>query len=92
MKDILRTILDVGEKVQSLREADGIRPTVISQKSGRSRDVLNRLERGKDISLSSLLDILTTMGYALEIVRTGPPTLEEMQRRTKAALEESDES
>ena len=32
--------------------------------SGRSRDILNRLERGQDVTVASLLDILASMGLA----------------------------
>ena len=77
----LRTLQDVGRRVARLRKADRLAATEISRKSGRSRDILNRLERGEDVSLSSLVDILHAMGYVLDIRRAGPPTLEEVRER-----------
>jgi len=77
----LRTLEDVGQRVAQLRKADRRTATEISRKSARSRDILNRLERGEDVSLSSLVDILQAMGYVLDIRRAGPPTLEEVRER-----------
>ena len=77
----LRTLEDVGQRIAQLRKADRHTATEISRKSGRSRDILNRLERGEDVALSSLVDILQAMGYVLDIRRAGPPTLEEMRER-----------
>lgn len=91
MKDVLRSAIDIGQSVRALRKTNQTRTTVIAEKSGRSRDVLNRLERGKDVSLNSLLAILGAMGYGLEIVPMGPPTLEEMERRMRAELEADDD-
>ena len=81
MKDILRTLTDIGEQVRALRKASPLGTVEIAARSGRSRDVLNRLERGEDVSLSSLLAILAVLGQAVEIVPGGPPTLQEMARR-----------
>lgn len=81
MKDKIRHLSDLGPQLRSLRKAAGLRTVDIAARSGRSRDVLNRLERGEDVSLSSLMSILAAMGLALEIVPAGPPTLAEMSRR-----------
>lgn len=81
MKDKIRTLADLGAQVRELRKASRMRTTDIAVKAGRSRDVLNRLERGEDVSLSSLLAILAAMGHVLDIVPAGPPTLAEMARR-----------
>jgi len=91
MKDKNRTISDIGRKVRELRKLTKTRTAVIAEKSGRSRDVLNRLEKGQDVSLSSLMAILAALGHGIEIVKLGPPTLEEMQRRTAAELEDGDD-
>lgn len=81
MKDKIRQLSDLGPQLRSLRKAEGLRAVDIAARSGRSRDVLNRLERGEDVSLSSLLSILAAMGLALELVPAGAPTLAEMSRR-----------
>ena len=71
MKDIIRLPKDLGVAVKAARKAQGIKALDISRHSGRSRDVLNRLERGEDITVSSLLDILSAMGLVLRLERAG---------------------
>lgn len=90
MQDIIRLPSDLGKAVKSARLSLGIKTTHIAQHSGRSRDVLNRLERGEDITVSSLMDILSAMGLVLRIDRAGLPTLDEMAARV-AAMQAEDE-
>lgn len=89
MQDILRLPSDLGHAVKAVRQAARLKTTDIARASGRSRDVLNRLERGQDVTVASLMDILASMGLALRLERTGLPTLEEMQQRF--AAEDSDD-
>ena len=72
---------ELGQQVRALRLASPLSTVEISRRAGRSRDVLNRLERGEDVSLSSLLAILGALGQALQIVPAERPTLAEMARR-----------
>lgn len=81
MKDKLRTLSDIGTKVREARKNAKLTTVEVAAVSSRSRDVLNRLERGEDVSLSSLLAILAAIGHAIEIVPAGAPTLAEMARR-----------
>ena len=81
MKDKLRSLADVGEQVRASRKRSPLSATEIAARAGRSRNVLNRLERGEDVSLSSLLALLAAMGQALAIVPAGRPTLDEMRER-----------
>jgi hypothetical protein len=53
--------------------------------------VLNRLEKGRDVSLKSLLVILAAMDKTIEIVPLGRPTREEMRRRTLREMEDEDD-
>jgi HTH-type transcriptional regulator/antitoxin HipB len=85
--DKIRLIADVGLQVRAIRQETKIRTTLIAEKSGRSRDVLNRLEKGRDVSLTSLLAILAAMDKTIEIVPLGLPTREEMRRRTLREME-----
>ena len=85
--DKIRLIADVGLQVRAIRQETKIRTTLIAEKSGRSRDVLNRLEKGRDVSLTSLLAILAVMDKTIEIVPLGRPTHEEMRRRTLREME-----
>lgn len=88
MKDKIRTLSDLGMQVKALRTASSLGVVEIAQKSGRSRDVLNRLEKGTDVSASSLLDLLHALGHTIEIVPLGRPSLQEMRRRF--ALDDDD--
>jgi HTH-type transcriptional regulator/antitoxin HipB len=81
MQDKLRTLEDVGAKVRHARKAAKLTTVDVARKSGRSRDILHRLEQGEDVSLSSLLAILAAIGHSIDIVPAGPPTLAEMARR-----------
>ena len=91
MQDVkLKTLADIGTQIRALRQTGKLGTADIAQKSGRSRDVLNRLERGKDISLSSLIAILAAMGYGIDIVRLGRPTLAEMTQRFASDLSEEE--
>jgi transcriptional regulator with XRE-family HTH domain len=44
----------LGLAIKGARVAQGIKATDVAKRSGRSRDILNRLERGQDITVSSL--------------------------------------
>ena len=81
MKDKIRTLRDLGRQVKELRVASPLGVVEIAEKSGRSRDVLNRLEKGADVSVSSLLALLQTLGHTIELVPLRRPTLQEMRRR-----------
>lgn len=77
----IRTLNDLGQAVRRLRKREGQRTVRIANQAGRSRDLLHRLESGRDVTTSALLDILQAMGCTLSIERTGLPTLDEMRRR-----------
>ena len=81
VQDIIRLPADLGQAIQAARKAARLKTTDIAKASGRSRDVLNRLERGQDVTVASLMDILASMGLALRLERSGLPTLQEMQQR-----------
>jgi transcriptional regulator with XRE-family HTH domain len=90
MKDKIRNLADLGSQLKALRLASGLGVVDIAQKSGRSRDVLNRLEKGGDASLSSVLALLQALGHTIEIVPLGRPSLQEMRRRF--ALDDDEEA
>ncbi len=77
----IRTLSDLGSRVAQVRRVNGVTATAVSQRSKRSRDILHRLERGDDVSVSSLLDILQAMGYQLELTPARAPTLAEVRER-----------
>ncbi|HLT05735.1 MAG TPA: helix-turn-helix transcriptional regulator [Pseudomonas sp.] len=80
----LRTLDDLGQAVRDLRLQQGRRAVQVARQSGRSRDLLYRLESGGDITVSALLDILQAMDCALRIEPAGLPTLDEMRQRFAA--------
>ena len=90
MQDIIRLPADLGQAIKTARKAARLKAIDIARISGRSRDVLHRLERGQDVTVASLMDILASMGLALRLERTGLPTLLEMQQRF--AIDEGDDA
>jgi len=81
MMDKLRLPADLGKAIAKYREDNKLSAVAVSSKAGRSRTVLHKLERGGDVTVASLFDILRAMGLCLSLEKAGMPTLEEMQRR-----------
>jgi transcriptional regulator with XRE-family HTH domain len=82
--DPIRTLADLGKAVSRARESQGLTATAVARRAGRSRDILYRLERGEDVSASSLLDLLQAMGHQLALVPARLPTLDEARKRFQA--------
>jgi HTH-type transcriptional regulator / antitoxin HipB len=80
MQDI-RTLAELGQAVRDARLAARMTTVEVAKNSGRSRDVLHRLENGQDVSASSLLAILAAIGRHIELAAVTRPTLSDMQRR-----------
>lgn len=91
MQDVIRLPKDLGEAIKRARVAQGIKATDVARHSGRSRDILNRLERGHDVTVSSLMPILAAMGLVLRLESAGLPSLDEMAARM-AQLDEADDA
>lgn len=91
MKDKIRLPIDLGAAIKLARKEAGLKTTDIARHAGRSRDVLHRLERGDDVTVASLLDILRAMGLALRIEKAGLPSLAEMTQRFSNLEEEEDD-
>lgn len=77
---------DLGRELRALRKKLKIKSVRLSADSGRSRDVLNRLERGEDVYLSSFFDVLRAMGYSISLEKKGLPSLAEMQEIAEREL------
>ena len=84
MQDI-QTLSELGQAVRDARLAARLTTVEVARHSGRSRDVLHRLENGQDVSASSLLAILAAIGQRIEFAAVTRPTLGEMQRRFRAS-------
>lgn len=81
MADVIRLLSDLGPTVKKLRRSKRVRAQDLATRAGKSRDTVHRLENGGDVSVSTLLSALAALGYAIEIVSTGVPTLDEMKAR-----------
>lgn len=77
----IRTLEDLGDAVQMARREQRLKATHVATRSGRSRDLLHRLETGGDVTTSALLDVLRSMGYTLRLEPLGLPTLDEVRQR-----------
>lgn len=90
MTDIFVTQHELGLAIRELRKRQRLKMVKISTDSGISRDVIYRLEQGKDVYVSSLLDTLRAMGYGIRLERHELPTLQEMREYSKRELELDD--
>jgi HTH-type transcriptional regulator/antitoxin HipB len=81
MQDKIRLPIELGQAIQRARKEGRLKATDIAARSGRARNVLYRLERGEDITVASLLDILRAMDLTIRLERLGMPTLEEVAQR-----------
>lgn len=77
----IRTLTDLGAVVRLARREQGLKATRVAVQSGRSRDLLHRLETGGDVTTGALLDVLRGMGYTLRLEPLGLPTLDEVRQR-----------
>ena len=77
----LKLPADLGTAIAQYRADNKLSAVAVARKAGRSRTVLHKLERGDDVTVASLFDILRAMGLCLSLQKAGMPTLDEMQRR-----------
>ena len=84
MKDKIRIPADLGQSIREHRDAGKLSAVYVANRSGRSRNILHRLERGEDVTVASLFDILRAMGLTVRLESLGMPTLEEMRQRFSA--------
>ncbi|MGJ7579509.1 helix-turn-helix domain-containing protein [Variovorax sp. RHLX14] len=73
--------IELGEAIKAERKSSRLKATDIAIRSGRARNVLYRLERGEDITVGSLMDILRAMSLTIRLESLGMPTLDEVKRR-----------
>ncbi len=89
--DKLKFSTDLSRAIAEYRADNKLSAVAIARKAGRSRTVLHNLERGGDVTVASLFDILRAMGLCISLQRSGMPTLDEMQRRFADEDDEVDE-
>lgn len=81
MSDICRTQADLAASIRRLRKAKGVSSTELAQRIGRSRDLIWRLESGRDVSMSAVFEVLRALGAAVQVQQTSLPSLAEMRER-----------
>jgi HTH-type transcriptional regulator/antitoxin HipB len=84
MSDKIRIPKDLGTALQQRRKASKLSVTAVAQRAGKARDVVYRLERGDEASVSSLMAVLNAMGLVLRLESARLPTLQEVQARFAA--------
>jgi len=77
----IRTLADLGDRVRAARKGAGMSAVQLSTLSGHSRNTIHRVEAGEDCSASTLLWLLKSLGYTLEIRPSRRPTLDEVSQR-----------
>lgn len=77
----IRSAAELGQSLQLLRKQQKVSATELARRSGRSRDLIWRLESGRDVSTSALLDVLRALGSAVNLAPVALPTLDEMRER-----------
>ena len=90
LMDKLKLPADLGKAIAQYRADNKLSAVAISRTAGRSRTVLHNLERGQDVTVASLFEILRAMGLCLSLQKSDMPTLEEMQRRFADDEEDAD--
>lgn len=90
MDDTIRPPKDLGTALQQHRKAVKLSVTAVAQRAGKARDVVYRLERGDEASVSSLMAVLNAMGLVLRVEKAGLPPLQEVQARF--AADENDDA
>ncbi|HEY0956503.1 MAG TPA: helix-turn-helix domain-containing protein [Roseateles sp.] len=89
MSDDIRLMTELGSAIRAARVAVGMSITELADQSGRVRDVIYRLEAGKDTSLASLFAVLSVLKLTLRLEPAGRPTLSQVQARF--GLDDEDE-
>lgn len=81
MTDIIRFPDELGQLLRERREALGLGKKQLAERAGKVREVIYRLEAGEDVTVSSLLAVLSALGMGMRIERAGMPTQEEVTAR-----------
>ncbi|MCE4554833.1 helix-turn-helix domain-containing protein [Roseateles cellulosilyticus] len=81
MKDGFTLPTDLGAALQRARTEAGLSVTDVAKRAGRVRDVVYRLEKGEEVSLSSLFAVLSVLGLRLSLNHARMPTLDEVRAR-----------
>jgi transcriptional regulator with XRE-family HTH domain len=78
---IIRFPDELGLLLRERREVLRLSKKELAGRAGKVREVIYRLEAGEDVTVSSLLAVLSALGMGLRIERAGLPTQEEVAAR-----------
>lgn len=81
MTDMIRFPDELGQRLRERREALRLGKKQLAERAGKVREVIYRLEAGEDVTVSSLLAVLSALGMGMRIERTGLPSQEEVTAR-----------
>ena len=81
MTDTIRLPDELGRLLKARREAAGLTKKDLAQRAGKVREVIYRLEDGEDVTVSSLLAVLSALGLGLRVEKAGMPSLQEVAAR-----------
>lgn len=81
MNDEIRLPTGLGAAIKAARLQAGMSIKELAEQSGRVRDVIYRLEAGKDTSLTSLFAVLAVLKLTIRLEPAGRPTLSQVQAR-----------
>jgi len=72
---------DLGMQLRERRKALGMSKSELAQRAGKVREVIYRLEAGEDVTVSSLMAVLSALKLAICLEPAGLPTQAEVTRR-----------
>ena len=81
MNDTIRLPAELGQAIQQARLKAGLSISDLAEKAGKVRDVIYRIEAGKDTTLFSLFAVLSVLKLQIRLEAQGLPTLAQVQAR-----------
>lgn len=78
MTDNLRLPSELGDRLEQRRKDLGLSKKSAAERAGRVREVIYRLERGEETSVSSLFDVLRALNLVMRIEPAGLPSMEDV--------------
>jgi len=81
MTDKIRLADDLAQQLREQRLALRMSKLALAGRAGKVREVIDRLEAGKDTTVSSLLAVVGALGLAIRLERAGLPSASEVAAR-----------
>lgn len=81
MTDNIRLPDELGALIKQRREGLGLTKSELAERAGKVREVLYRLEAGQEITVSSLLAVLSALKLVMQLHPAELPSAQEVARR-----------